>query len=192
MNRLKAALTALIISALLTTLFTAAAEGSYVGSRPDSGVYVTQTQKRTCTLISATMMIRNYSDRIGNGYDHITEKTVRQKAWSSKGLSHSFSVDGISVTVSKDIKNADDKKAYLISCLKKHPEGIVIYDSGAPHAIFLFGYDAATDTFYCADTISKNGGKAITLEESIIKGGTQQAQIDTIDRIWHIAAGGAG
>jgi len=187
MKCLKAVLAALIISALLTPMFSAAAEDGYVGSRPDGGVYVTQTRKHTCTLISATMMIRNYADRIGRDLDDFTEKNVGKTGWSSKGLSHCFSVDGISVTVNKDIKNAPDKKAYLVNILKKYPEGVVIYDSGAPHAIFLFGYDSATDTFYCADTIEKNGGKSITLEESIIKGGSQQAQIDTIDRIWHIS-----
>ena len=187
MRRLRPCLAVWMMILILSLTAAAFAENGYIGSRPDSGIYVTQTRKRTCTLISATMMLRNYSQRIGNGYDHINEKTVGKEGWSDVGLSHSFSVDGISVTVNKDIKNAADKKAYLISALKKYPEGIVIYDSGAPHAIFLFGYDAATDTFYCADTLAKNGGKAITLEESIIKGGNQQAQIDTIDRIWHVA-----
>ena len=43
------------------------------------------------------------------------------------------------------------------------------------------------DQFGQKRPIPKNGGKTITLEESIIKGGSQQAQIDTIDRIWHIS-----
>lgn len=187
MGHLKPCLAVLMAILLLCLTATAFAENGYVGSRPDSGIYVTQTRNRTCTLISATMMLRNYSQRKGSGYEHINENTVGEEGWSDVGLSHSFSVDGISVTVNKDIKKATDKKAYLISILEKYPEGIVIYDDGAPHAIFLFGYDTATDTFYCADTTRKNGGKAIALEESIIKGGTQQAQIDTIDRIWHVA-----
>jgi len=187
MKWFKAVMAVLFMSLFLANACAPAfADDGYVGSKPDDGIFVTQTQNRTCTLISATMMIRNYSHRIGRGYDHITENAVRKTGWNSKGLSHRFSVDGISVAVNKDIKNESDKKAYLIKCLKNHPEGIVIYDTGAPHAIFLFGYDAEKDVFYCADTISKNGGKAISLEESIIKGGSQQAQIDTIDRIWHI------
>ncbi len=184
MKRTIAAILAIIILMLLAA---AHAEDGYVGSHPAQSIFVTQTRNRTCTLISATMMVRNYSHRAGNGYEHITESVVGKTGWNSKGLSHSFSVGDISVTVNKDIKNHADKKAYLIDILRQHPEGVVIYDSGAPHAIFLFGYDAAADIFYCADTTTKVAGKAITLEESIIKGDTQQAKIDTIDRIWHIA-----
>ena len=33
----------------------------YVGSRPAAGVYLTQTRRHTCTLIAATMMLRNYA-----------------------------------------------------------------------------------------------------------------------------------
>lgn len=188
MRHLRALFAALMVIIVFGFCIPAFGDEGYVGSRPDNDIFVIQTKKRTCTLISATMMVRNYADRTGKNYENITEKTVGKTGWSSNGLSHNFSVDGISVTVNKDIKNVSDKKEYLIKCLKKHPEGIVIYDAGAPHAIFLFGYDAASDTFYCADTISKNGGKMISLEESIINGGSQQAQIDTIDRIWHISA----
>ena len=40
--------------------------------------------------------------------------------------------------------------------------------------------------FYCADTITSRGGKAIPLEESIIKGRTQADKVNTIDKIWYI------
>lgn len=184
MRFLRIILSVMIILALAAAAF---ADSGYHGSKPGPGIFVTQTRKHTCTLISATMMVRNYSDHIGNGFEHLDEHAVGKTAWSGVGLSHYFSVDGITVTVNKDIKNQADKKAYLIDTLKKYPEGVVIYDANAPHAIYLFGYDSATDTFHCADTITKNGGKAITLMESTIKGDTQQAKIDTIDRIWHIA-----
>jgi hypothetical protein len=70
--------------------------------------------------------------------------------------------------------------------LQYHKEGVVIYDTGAPHAIWLFGYDEDSDTFYCADTITRTGGRAIPLAESIIAGKTQQDKVNTIDKIWYI------
>jgi hypothetical protein len=92
----------------------------------------------------------------------------------------------VTVTQNPDISGCIDKKAYLINVLTYHPEGVVIYDTGAPHAIWLFGYDEDSDTFYCADTINSKGGHAIPLSESIIKGKTQQDKVNTIDKIWYI------
>lgn len=75
----------------------------------------------------------------------------------------------------------------MIECLRQHSEGIVIYDANAPHAIWLFGYDDSTDTFYCADTTTDVAGRAIRLEESILRRKTQEEKIETLDRIWYIA-----
>ena len=85
-----------------------------------------------------------------------------------------------------EIRYAKDKKQYLIDKLREHPEGIVIYDTGAPHAIFLFGYDQTRDIFYCADTVNSRGGRPIQLVNSIIRGETQQDKINTIDKIWFV------
>lgn len=159
----------------------------YYGSYPASDIYMVQSQKHTCTLIAATMMLRNYSYQLGSPYEQVTDSAVRRHAWTQKyGLSHSFAIGSVAVECSTEIQEAYDKKAYLIMCLKLHEEGVVIYDTGAPHAIWLFGYDAQSDTFYCADTISGIGGKAIPLEESIIKGETQADKINTIDKIWYV------
>ena len=62
----------------------------------------------------------------------------------------------------------------------------MIYDTGAPHAIWLFGYDADTDVFWVADTIRSRGGHAIPLQDSIIKGKTQEDKVNTIDKIWYV------
>ena len=165
----------------------AGVEGVYYGSYPASGVFIVQTQRRTCTLVATTMMLRNYSYQLGSPYEQVTESAVRQYAWTKQyGLSHDFSIGSVSVKCSTEIQDAYDKKAYLIMCLKQHQEGVVIYDTGAPHAIWLFGYDEDSDTFYCADTISRIGGRAITLEESIISGETQADKVNTIDKIWYV------
>lgn len=178
---------ALALAAMMIAAAPAGAEGIYFGSHPADDVYLTQSVAHTCTLIAATMMLRNYSCQRGSPYEQVTDTAVGHYAWTKQyGLSQDFSIGQVAVTSNADIHNCVDKKAYLISVLRFHPEGVVIYDTGAPHAIWLFGYDAETDIFYCADTTNRNGGRAIPLEESIIRGETQQDKINTIDKIWYV------
>ena len=172
---------------LLVLCFGASAEGIYFGSHPAEDVYIMQTRAHTCTLVAATMMLRNYSCQRGTPYEQVTASGVGNFAWTKKyGLSQDFSIGQVTVTSNADVHYCVDKKAYLINVLQYHPEGVVIYDTGAPHAIYLFGYDSDSDTFYCADTTHRNGGHAIPLEESILRGETQQAKINTIDKIWYV------
>ena len=171
---------------LLVCFFMIPANAEYVGSTPDEGVYLVQSQAHTCTLISATMMLRNYSYLKDSFYEHVTESAVRSYGWNSRGLLWDFSIGSVNVQVSHDIRTVPDKKQYLIDCLEKYEEGIVIYDANAPHAIYLFGYDEETDIFYCADTTTDVAGKAIPLAFSILRGDTQEEKIATLDRIWHV------
>lgn len=178
-----------VLAAVIAVFFmlSAGAQAEYLGSKPVDEIYVVQSKKHTCTLIAATMMLRNYAERNDYAMDEMTESAVRSSAWSSRGLSWDFTVNSINVQVGHEIKNSGDKKQYLIDALKRHPEGFVIYDANAPHAIWLFGYDADEDVFYCADTTTDVAGKSIPLEQSIIPGNTQEDKIRTIDRIWYIA-----
>lgn len=177
-----------LLAALMAVFFmlSACAQAEYIGSEPVEEIFVVQSRKHTCTLIAATMMLRSYASQNDYSLDAITESAVRSSAWSSVGLSWNFTVNSINVQVVHDIKDAEDKKAYLIHFLKYHPEGVVIYDANAPHAIWLFGYDEDTDTFYCADTTTDVAGRAIRLDQSIIPGETQEAKLKTIDRIWYV------
>lgn len=179
-----------MLVAVMAAIFMLSGSGcaEYLGSEPKQEVYVVQSRAHTCTLIAATMMLRNYASQNGFSLETIDEAAVRSSAWSSVGLSWDFTVQSITVQVNQEIKDAADKKAYLIEALEEHPEGVVIYDANAPHAIWLFGYDEATDTFYCADTTTEVAGRAIRLEESIIRGETQEDKIQTIDRIWYVAS----
>ncbi len=179
----------LLALASLAALFAlpAGAEGAYYGSHPADDVYQVQTSRHTCTLIACTMMLRNFSSLRGSPYIQVTETGVGRYGWiQGVGLSHSFTIGGVTVGMSADIRSARDRKEYLIRALEAHPEGVVIYDTGAPHAVWLFGYDADSDTFYCADTYEGKGGKGIPLAESSIRGATQQDKVNTIDRIWYI------
>lgn len=179
-----------VLILILVCLLMPVARGEYLGSIPDAGIYMTQTKKHTCTLVATTMMLRNYAWRMDSIYEHVTESAVRSCGWNSKGLKWDFSLGMVNVLCSHEIEEAEDKKAYLIECLRTHGEGIVIYDANAPHAIWLFGYDSDTDTFYCADTTTDVAGKAIPLSESILRGETQEEKIATLDRVWYVANGG--
>lgn len=179
-------------AALMLALLLAApalAADIYYGSWPDEDVYLTQTVKHTCTLVACTMMLRNCACRANDGrYAELTDASVRHYGWTTQyGLSHSFTVLGMEVACSDEIRRASDKKQYLIDCLKAHPEGVVIYDTGAPHAIWLFGYDAGGDLFWCADTIPSRGGHEMPLIATSIRGATQQDKVNTIDKIWYVA-----
>ena len=187
MRRARRAAIALLILCVLFTLPAASAEGAYYGSHPAEDIYQVQTSRHTCTLIACTMMLRNYSSLLGSPYIQVTETSVGRYGWiSGVGLSHSFDIGSVGVRMSADIREAKDRKAYLVDTLTAHPEGVVIYDTGAPHAVWLFGYDQDSDTFYCADTFERLGGRAITLAESSIRGETQEDKIGTIDRIWYV------
>ena len=186
MRRMLKILAALCCAACMLSGF-AGAEGMYYGSYPAEDVYITQSRMHTCTLVAATMMLRNYSCQKGSPYIQVTSSGVEHYAWSKEyGLSQNFTIGSVSVTCSAEIHDSKDKKSYLIQALEEHPEGVVIYDTGAPHAIWLFGYNEDNDTFYCADTIGKNGGRSIVLEDSIIRGATQEDKVNTIDKIWYI------
>ena len=180
---------ACIILLLILSLAAASAmgEGAWYGSHPAEDVYITQTVKHTCTLVAATMMLRNFSCQRGSPYLQVTDTGVGNFAWTKQyGLSQHFTIGQVEVSSTAEIRECKDKKQYLIDCLKAHREGVVIYDTGAPHAIWLFGYDEDTDIFWCADTIQSRGGHAIPLEESIIRGSTQQDKVNTIDKIWYV------
>jgi len=172
---------------LTAILLPSAAQAGYIGSQPDEGIYVTQTRKHTCTLIATTMMLRNFAAQNGSPYEQVTESSVGRYAWNDIGLIWNFTIGTVNVRCSSEILNWESKKDYLIHCLSLHPEGIVIYDANAPHAIWLFGYDDETDIFYCADTTTSVAGRKIPLVYSIIPGETQEDKIRTIDRIWYIA-----
>lgn len=173
-----------LLAALLVSI--CAAQAEYIGSMPDGGVYVVQSQRHTCTLVATTMMLRNYAYQMDSVYEQVTESAVRGCAWNSKGLKWDFTLGSVNVQMSRDITDAEDKKAYLIELLKAHPEGVVAYDAHAPHAVWLFGYDEDSDTFYCADSVTDVAGRRITLAESILSGETQEDKIAALDRVWHV------
>ena len=155
---------------------------------------VTGSNGGTCTLASATMMLRRYA--IINGMEDwhsITETAVGKVAWGP-GLSLGFDYIGVHVSaypgVNVSAMTLEEKKAFFISMLEAHPEGIEIYrtDSAQKHAVLLTDYDAATGTFYCADPAPSAPSGRIPLSECIINEDTnnQDEKINVVNQIWYI------
>lgn len=121
----------------------------------DSSVFLKQLESRTCTLCASAMMMRRYSMLRGDsGWKTITESSIKSTAWlSGVGLYNSFSYSNSSVSTIKvanySLPGGNSNASKIIEELKKCPEGIVLYNGNAPHAILLTDY---TDgVFYCAD-----------------------------------------
>lgn len=193
-KRLLALMLALVLSAGLLPV-TAAAVGV-----DDPGVFLKQQTRSTCTLASATMMLRRRAILDGDAnWADITESSVRRAAWSG-GLAWNFSYNGLSVSVMRKASgwagnSLESKRAALIELLGAHPEGIVGYASGQPHAVLLTDYDAQTGTFYCCDPAPYYAAGRVPLAQSSIKGGDQDAALGRITQLWYISDGlsnGAG
>ena len=155
------------------------------------GIYLTQAGKSTCTLCSATMMIRSRMYLSGNSdWSLITESGVRSVGWiEGTGLRWNFtySINGSSVTVGHEYLSGVSISA-LKALLDTHTEGIVLYCGKLPHAVFLTDYEG--DTFYCAETVAGYSGKRIPLASSYLakKYGTQADVLSKVTAYWYVSS----
>ncbi len=165
----------------------------------DAGVFLKQQTSTTCTLASATMMIRRRGilDRDA-GWSSITENAVKKYAWAG-GLSFSFQYNGCHVTTygldSHQITTLQAKKDYISKLLTDHPEGIVVYNHSKPHAVLMTDYDSSTDTFFCADPLGSGPTGRVPFSQCTIPGNGQDAKLKNINQVWYIDYGsssGAG
>ena len=139
----------LCILLTLVCVFTLAPAAFAADTMQDTRFYSKQERSGTCTLASATMMLRRRAYLNGDEtFTEITERSVRKKAWWD-GLVHNFTYKGMTVGYGTLAGDWESREAQLIALLEQHPEGIVAYDRSSPHAILLTDY---TDgTFYCSD-----------------------------------------
>lgn len=129
----------------------------------DDTVFLKQSQAHVCTLTSSAMMIRRAAMLSGNsGWKQITEQSVRKYAWTEGiGLKWNFTVSGISVA-----HKSLSSKSELIKMLDRHPEGVVIYNTGKPHAILVTDY---TDgILYCSDPSNDRPSGRYPIEKASI------------------------
>ena len=127
----------------------------------DDSVFLTQQSRVTCTLVSSLMLFRRGAIINGNpNWETFTESKYRRTNWWPDGLSRKISAEGMTAICHNlseyGLKKGDinARRTWFIDLLEQHPEGIMIYcnfSSNNAHAVLLTDYDAATDTFYCAD-----------------------------------------
>ena len=152
----------------------------------DPSVFVKQSAKK-CTLASNVMMMRRAAILRGDeDWANITEASEQDKLWTSDGMAHDYESNGFNVkTYAYDNSfvnmSAQEKKQHLIQLLKKHPEGVVIYDwhapknGGGPHAILLTDY---TDgTFYAMDPAGKQ--ERVPVDQTLVS-------VEGVDQYWVI------
>ncbi len=189
----------LLVLALVLTMLPAMAISALAETINDDNVFLMQSGSGKCTLTSAVMMLRRRAIIDGNTqWETITESTLGEVAWiNGTGMRYNYSLMGMSVSVkSYSGMSAAEKKSALLALLDEHPEGIEIYDGGIPHAVLLTDYDAATDTFYCADpgTAAKRIKLSLSHNASE-RHGSQENVIANISQIWYItnkSGGGPG
>lgn len=154
-------------------------------------LFLEQAGSRTCTLCSATMMLRSCLYILGDDrWQQVTEDSVGVSAWTSDGLywNWSYTIDENTITVDQQGCGGitvDELKGVL----DNHPEGIVLYCGGSsPHAVFLT--DCQNGTFYCADPAMGYAEKRIPLEESLLgdRHGGQAQILSAVSAYWYIAS----
>ena len=178
-------LSALLALTCIASLLPAAAFAA-VPDLPD-GIFLYEERSSTCTLTSATMMLRTRMYLSGSdNWPSVTQSSVRSVGWSG-GLkwSWTYTLNDDSMKVAHEYVSGftvDGLKALL----DEHPEGIVLYCGNLPHAVFLTGYDG--DTFYCAETVEYYGSGQIKLSESYLghRYGSQSAILSRVTAYWYI------
>lgn len=143
-------------------------------------VFVKQQDRKTCTLASAVMLVRRASFAAGNpNWSSITESSMRSTAWlEGCGLYHNFTYAGVRVSHAR-LNGGSGNVAQLKSLLKEHPEGIMIYDRGVPHAILITDY--TNGTFYCADPAKNIASGRIPVSAASIT-------INNADDYWYVSS----
>ena len=176
-KRIKRIITAFMVVVLVVSnqSFTMAATFRDINKEE---VFLKQAKgSKTCTLVSAVMLLRRTAMMRGDSdWSNITEEAVKSTAWSG-GLLWDFTYKKI-IVCKGDMPGGTKNADYLISLLKEHPEGIVIYDADLPHAILITDY---TDgSFYYADPASSalEGRNKLT--------GSERVKIDNLDRYWYV------
>ena len=118
-----------------------------------TSLFLTQQTDVTCTLCATTMMLRARAYLSNNTcWTSITESAVEPYGWlNGAGLRWSFqySINGNRMNVGHGSVNGMSLGT-LQNLLNSHPEGIVLYCQGAPHAQYIT--DIENGVIYSADS----------------------------------------
>ena len=165
-----------------------------ISKLPPDEIYLKQPQgSKTCTLYATMMMLRRkaWLNNDKNWRD-IIEKNVKPYAWDRQNdwLRGSFTYAGMTTWYGFLPDNVEEKKKILISMLKDHPEGIMIYanEINPSHAVLLTDYTEGV--FYCADSDPGQKSGRILLTETLIAetcgSQDQDVFINSLKKYWYI------
>ena len=165
-----------------------------ISKLPPDEIYLKQPQgSKTCTLYATMMMLRRkaWLNNDKNWRD-IIEKNVKPYAWDRQNdwLRGSFTYAGMTTLYVFLPDNVEEKKKILISMLKDHPEGIMIYanEINPSHAVLLTDYTEGV--FYCADSDPGQKSGRILLTETLIAetcgSQDQDVVINSLKKYWYI------
>ena len=195
----KTAMLLLLVSTVCSAILPQTAMIAEAAAKTPASIYLQQQKSDTCTLASATMMIRSRMYLSGDAnWSKVTESALRSKAWTSDGLrwNFSYSVGGSNVSVAEGSFVSGNQSTCTLQKLKnlldKHPEGIVLYayvkGTKKQHAVFLTDYEG--NTLYCADPASGYAGKRIPLGSSYLKKyfGNQDGIIRNTRMYWYVSS----
>ena len=182
---------ALFIAAVLLFGMIPVPHAEAAASFPDS-IYIKPTLGgETCTLVASAMAIRARLYLSGNSnWSSVTEHSIFNTAWiGGVGLRGSFTyyIDGNSISMTNTQLNGVSV-AGLKSILDAHPEGIVLYCSGLPHAVFLTDYEG--DIFYCADPYGLKSGYRMPLASSYLGdryNSDQTTILNNVTKYWYVS-----
>ena len=160
-----------------------------ISKLPPDEIYLKQPQgSKTCTLYATMMMLRRkaWLNNDKNWRD-IIEKNVKPYAWDRQNdwLRGSFTYAGMTTWYGFLPDNVEEKKKILISMLKDHPEGIMIYanEINPSHAVLLTDYTEGV--FYCADSDPGQKSGRILLTETC-GSQDQDVVINSLKKYWYI------
>lgn len=165
-----------------------------ISKLPPDEIYLKQPQgSNTCTLYATMMMLRRkaWLNNDKNWRD-IIEENVKPYAWDRQNdwLRGSFTYAGMTTWYGFLPDNVEEKKKILISMLKDHPEGIMIYanELNPSHAVLLTDYTEGV--FYCADSDPGQKSGRILLTETLIAetcgSQDQDVVINSLKKYWYI------
>ena len=163
----KQVLSILLIVILCAGLFSVLAASAQAAEILPEDTYIQQSRGGVCTLASSTMLVRSTVYLNGNSHwSDISESDVGSVAWRyGAGLIYEWTYQTSYASVSvrhEDLSGISEKD--LKALLDEHPEGIVFYCIGCPHAVFLTDYEDGV--FYCGDPAPTYAGARIPLADS--------------------------
>ena len=167
LQKRKSIFSILIIFALCFGLLAALTAPAQAAEILPQELYMEQSRGGICTMVSSAMLLRSalYLDG-SEHWSEIDESTAASACWlSGVGLLYdwTFETDYARISVSQTPLygiTAEELKALL----DEHPEGIVFYCGGVPHAVLLTDYE--DETFYCADPAPYCSGSRVPLADS--------------------------